>query len=61
MPDNLNPQAIAKYKQHNDGSLSHAICKCSFCKYVRHMRHIDTYPCPFGGCPQCAPKDQWKE
>ena len=55
----LTPKAISKYESHNDGSIAKAICKCQFCKYVRHLRQ-PWLGCPFKACPTCRPDLDFK-
>jgi len=59
MDNQLSKKAILTYERHNDGSIANVICKCEFCKYVRHIRQ-PWYPCPFKGCPSCRPDLNWK-
>ena len=50
----LTLKAISRYESHNDGTIAKAICKCQFCKYIRHLRQ-PWISCPFKACPTCRP------
>jgi len=55
----ITVEAEALYLNHNEGTFGRAKCKCDACRYIRHMRHPQMISCPFGHCPQCAPKELW--
>ena len=59
MDTKLTPEATQKYQSHNDGNLGRALCRCIFCRYVRHIRYSFFYSCPFKVCPSCRPDLDW--